>query len=161
MKIKKREIIFWLLVVTVIIVSFKAIEAHAGGITIGTVSSHTGGEGGYDESNPGVCIDDGFRLFGIACVYRDSHSDTAIALAVGGRKPIGEIMESLPINDLYLGILGGITDSNNSENTPIPRLLIAGLVTYGTERFSATIMLSPEAGDDRPAVRYLTFRFGY
>jgi hypothetical protein len=69
-------------------------------------------------------------------------------------------VESLQINNLYLGILGGITDSDNSEHTPIPRLLVAGLVTYGTERFSTNIMLSP-AVDDRPAVRYLTFRIGY
>jgi hypothetical protein len=160
MAIKKREIIFWLLIATAIIATFRWSDANAGGVTIGTVSSHTGGEGGYDESNPGICIDDGFRLFGIACVYQDSHSDTAIALAVGGRKPISELVESLQINNLYLGILGGITDSDNSEHTPIPRLLVAGLVTYGTERFSTNIMLSP-AVDDRPAVRYLTFRIGY
>ncbi len=164
MKIRKSEIIFWVLIVVVIVAAFWNIEAHAGGINIGTISNHTGGdvpEGGYNETNPGICVDDGFRLFGIACLYKDSHSDTAIALAIGSRKPIGELVPSLPINNLYLGVLGGITDSNNPDNTPIPRLLIAGLVTYGTERFSASIMLSPETGGDQPGVRYLIFRVGY
>jgi hypothetical protein len=143
----KKALTFWILVAVVIIACFEVIDAHAGGVTIGLVSKHYGG-GDYNEINPGVCLDSGFMRFRIACAYIDSDKEEALALAIGVRKPIAP--------KLYLGATTGLIFKGEYN----PDLLVAGLITYGTEKTSATIMLSPKQ-DDTPAVAYLTLRTNY
>lgn len=142
----KKAIIFWALMGFV-------VNAHSSGLTVGTISDHSGSRK-YNEVNAGICLDDGFsELFGIACAYHDSHENPALAAALGRRW-----LEPIAVDDLHFGVLGGLTYSQSNSLGLGP--LLAGLVTYGTDKFSATVMVSPKS-DNRAGVRYLTFRYGY